>query len=140
MVEVLEVEHLQVGPAGPGVGVVTEPVDDLGGRPGQPVLAELVHVATDGVARRRTSASSRPQHSTRALEYTSDPGSRPASAQASHPAELLRREADRLERDVELVGEPGRQGGVRRRPLPPTSTGGRGDCTGLGSAGESVSR
>src|SRR4051794_34397918 len=49
VVEVVEVEGLEVHPLRAELGVLTDPVDQLGRRPGEPGGAQVVEVPTDGV-------------------------------------------------------------------------------------------
>ena len=88
------------------------------------------------LARRATSSSSRPQHTTSATERMSVDGSRPSWAQAS----LVRSNMDRLTSTVpngtlSSAANRAASAGVRRGPCPPTMIGGWGTCRGLGKAG-----
>src|SRR5262249_60218864 len=111
-----------------------------GGAPATPAASRSAPVPPIAAARRATSALVRPQHTVWPAEYTSEPGSRPAAAQASRTrpnAALVssRPTKTMLYSSANLAASRG----VRRGPLPPTRIGGRGRWAGLGRAGESVS-
>ena len=90
-------------------------------------------------ARRATSASSRPAHSTCATENVRVDGSRPASSHAARTVATRPSTSAGAGNDwLNSVAYRAASAGVRFGPLPPTMIGTR-DCTGLGSAGECFS-
>ena len=90
-------------------------------------------------ARRATSASSLPQQTVWAADSRSDSGARPAASHASRTQPKISAERWGVAKlALNSSAYLAASAGVRRRPLPPMMTGGRGCCAGLGSAGESL--
>ena len=87
--------------------------------------------------RRRTSSAVRPHTTVTAVDWTS--GARPIESHAARTRPYIAATSD-AGRNGTLISSANRAARAGRPPgpLPPTMTGGRGDCTGLGSAGESA--
>jgi hypothetical protein len=116
VVEVGQVEHLQVRPRRPSSPNAPSRSTTSAGVPATPLARRSSTLRPTAAARRASSASSRPQHSTCATDSTrSAPGRR---AGLPHAPELRARVGERGERQVELVGVRRREPG---RPLRPSS-------------------
>ncbi len=90
-------------------------------------------------ARRSSSAGPVPQQTTWATEKRSEPGSRPSLSQARRTRSYWASVSATLQNGTLVsVAKRAARRGVTLAPRPPTITGGRGDCTGLGRAGLSA--
>ena len=138
MAEVGQVEHLQVGVVAPAEANAASLSTISDGEPARPLARRSARSRPIAPARRASSASSLPQQTTWAALNVIDAG-RGLRAGLPDPAEQRLSLGDRLERRVELVRVAGREGRGAATPAAADDDRDLGRCTGLGSAGESVS-
>ena len=140
VVEIRHVQYLQVGPLHADLSVGAELVGDLRGRPNERrVAAQLVDLATDRGGTTRDLALVATAHTTKAAEYVSDSGDRPASASAvATRSNWVSATSSGANGMLNSVANAAASAGVRLAPAPPMMIGGCGDWTGLGRAGESA--